>query len=89
MTKFEKDSCGNQVSDGTDVLGIPIGSTEYRKKRIIGIFRNVVKQWELVKTHVKTPQMRHDLLLYCYRSSFTHVLRTIPPTMFKRFQTFN
>jgi hypothetical protein len=70
------------AASGAEVLGIPVGDTPYRVKVILSRFQDIIGHWEMVKQFVSSPQHRHDLMLHCYRTTFTHFLRAIPPDLF-------
>jgi hypothetical protein len=68
--------------EGTDVLGIPIGPDPYRIKAVLRRFIKIIRHWGCVEKYVERPQHHHDLMLHCYRTTFTHFLRALPPAIF-------
>ena len=43
-----------------------------------------MNHWNRVEKYVERPQYRHDLMLHCYRTTFTDFLRALPPFIFQQ-----
>ena len=71
----------NISNDGIRLLGVPLGSTDFKIQYMEDVFQTVKEDWQKVLAKVSNHKWRLDLLKYCLNPRFNHLFRCVEPAI--------
>ena len=71
-----------KVLPGMDVLGVPVGTMDYRIAGVLCKFVKTKREWALANSYASNAQTRFNVLHHCLRTTFTHLIRALGPAVF-------